>query len=162
MNNFIVQVGQFLIVVYYRVSSKAIIDSESETILLKDGRYCFAYSHDATETEPYAVQEFIDITVDGVTVAGTKKGTQNGPDMTNGYEGTLMGTLDNDIITGVFSYIIEGSANKEGEIYKIKKDHSGIEKVRYPLSEGKGILFPDTTKEYKTLLYSQVECALKI
>ena len=103
-----------------------------QNISLVDGRQCYTYSHEATKSEPYAVNEFLDITIDGVKVEGTKKGTQNGPDMTNGYAGTVIGTLDDDTITDVFSYVIEGSANKEKEIYKT--DKTGIYKLRYPLT----------------------------
>ena len=48
--------------------------------------------------------------------------------------------------------------NKEAEIYKNRDDQIGIEKLRYPLIEKKGILVPDTTKEYKKLLYARVGC----
>ena len=125
-------------------------------ISLKDGRQCYTYNHEATPDAPYTVNEFIDITISGNNVTGNKTGTQSGPDMTNGYSGTLVGTLDKNRITDVFSYIIEGSHNKEQEIYKAGK--TGIEKLRYPLIEQAGILVPDTTKEFTTMLYARVGC----
>ena len=125
---------------------------------LKNGRQCYAYNHEATKTEPYTVNEFIDMTVSGIKVNGTKKGNQKGPDMTNGYTGTLSGSLNADKINLIFSYIIEGSANKEKEIYQVKKDLTGIEKLRYPLIEKLGMLVPDTSKEFKTMLYARVGC----
>jgi hypothetical protein len=125
-------------------------------IVLKDGRQCYTYNHEATATEPYTVNEFIDINIKGSTVTGTKTGTQKGPDMTNGYSGTITGTLANNTITDVFSYVIEGSPNKEKEIYKAGL--TGIEKLRYPLVPSGKMLIPDLTKEYTTMLYAQVGC----
>ncbi len=128
------------------------------TATLEDGRQCYTYSHDATTTEPYAVSEFIDITVHGATVTGTKTGTQKGPDMTNGYTGTLAGTVTDDILDDTFSYTIEGSHNQEKEIYNIRADKIGIEKLRYPLIDQGKMLVPDTTKNFTTLLYARVGC----
>ena len=126
--------------------------------ILKDGQQCYTYSHEATKTEPYTVSEFINLMVNGKIVTGTKKGSQNGPDMTNGYTGTITGTTDGNVINDVFSYIIEGSPNKEAEIYRAREDQIGIEKLRYPLIEKNKMLVPDTTKEFKTMLYARVIC----
>ena len=126
-------------------------------LTLVDGRQCYAYSHEATADAPYTTNEFLDITINGTQVTGTKKGTQNGPDMTNGYTGTIVGTLANNTITDVFSYVIEGSSNKEQEIYRANQ--TGVEKLRYPLVEKGGILVPDTTQEPpQVLLYPRVGC----
>lgn len=121
-----------------------------------EGKYCYTYHQVATSTAPYAVDEFINITVADDVVNGTKKGTQAGPDMTNGYEGSLKGTLDKDTMDVIFSYVVEGSANKEKEIYVVKEDR--LQKLRYPLMEQNKILVPDTTKEYKTLDYMKTDC----
>jgi hypothetical protein len=126
--------------------------------ILKDGRQCYTFNHEATTTEPYTVNEFLDISISGAKVTGIKSGTQKGPDMTNGYNGTIVGTLNNDMINDVFSYTIEGSSNKEAEIYRSRADQIGIEKMRYPLIEKGGILVPDTTKEFTALLYARVGC----
>jgi len=126
--------------------------------ILKDGRQCYTFNHEATATEPYTVNEFLDISISGTKVTGTKKGTQKGPDMTNGYSGTIMGTLNNDTINDVFSYTVEGSSNKEAEIYRSREDQIGIEKLRYPLIEKSGILVPDITKGFSALLYARVGC----
>jgi len=125
-------------------------------ISLVDGRQCYVYNHEATVDAPYTVTEFIDMTISGVKVVGSKKGTQSGPDMTNGYSGEIVGTLNNNTITDIFSYTIEGSKNKEKEIYRTSK--AGIEKLRYPLIEEKGTLVPDITKEFAILLYARVGC----
>lgn len=131
-------------------------EESQPNIKLVDGEQCYTYSHDATATEPYATTEFIDMNIAGTKVTGTKRGTQKGPDMTNGYTGTMLGTLDGDTITSIFSYIIEGSKNKEKEVYQASK--TGIDKLRYQLIEQGGILVPDTSKEYKALHYSRVGC----
>jgi len=127
-----------------------------KNISLVDGRQCYTYSREATPDAPYTVSEFIDLTITGREVQGTKKGTQSGPDMTNGYEGTLVGSVDKDMMTVTFAYTVEGSKNKEKEIYRAGK--TGIEKMRYPLLEGKGILIPDTTKEFSIINYARVGC----
>lgn len=130
----------------------------SSKVYIENGRQCYTYNHEATKAEPYTVNEFIDITVKGNLINGTKTGSQNGPDMTNGYNGIISGTINKDTINDTFSYIIDGSKGKEEEIYKTKEDLIGIEKMRYPLIEHNGILVPDTTKEYKTMLYARVGC----
>ena len=76
--------------------------------------------------------------------------------MTNGYTGTIQGTLKDETITTIFSYIIEGSKNKEKEIYKASK--TGIDKLQYQLIEQGGMLVPDMIKEYETLHYARVGC----
>ena len=125
---------------------------------LSDGQQCYVYDHEATKDEPYTTHEFINITVSGKKIQGIKDGTQKGPDMTNGYTGTLTGKVNDNIIDVLFSYTIEGSKNQGKELYSVREDQLGIEKLRYPLVEKNGILVPDITKEFKTLLYSRVGC----
>jgi hypothetical protein len=135
----------------------AIVQPEEQSNLtLKEGRQCYAYSIEPTANAPYKVSEFLDITIKGEKVEGSKKGTQSGPDMTNGYNGSITGTLKDNMISGVFAYTIEGSKNKEKEIYHTSK--VGLEKLRYPLIEQKGVLVPDTTKEYTTMSYARIVC----
>ena len=134
-----------------------VIPVPQKNISLTNGRQCYTYSHEGTTDEPYTVNEFIDMMIQGTKVTGTKKGTQSGPDMTNGYTGTITGILNNNTITSVYSYIVEGSANREQEIYKASK--TGIEKLHYPLVEKSGMLVPDTTKEFNILLYARVGCS---
>jgi len=141
------------------VISQAIINLTPEEIatIKIQGKTCYAYHQEATLDAPYAVDEYINITITGNNITGIKKGTQSGPDMTNGYTGTLKGTVDKTTISTVFSYTIEGSNNSEKEIYNIVSN--GLEKLRYPLKEEEGTLVPDTTKEYKTLSYNTIDCA---
>ena len=121
-----------------------------------EGRKCYAYSHAATADAPYAVNEWLDITISGDKVTGTKSGTQKGPDMTNGYQGTISGSVVGGIMNAVFAYTVEGSANKEQEIYHASAD--GLEKYRYPLLEQGGMLVPDQTKDYTKLNYVHTDC----
>ncbi|MBY0376899.1 hypothetical protein K2P96_02915 [Patescibacteria group bacterium] len=109
------------------------------------GRQCFAYHQIATADAPYNVDEYIDINTNGSEVTGTKKGTQSGPDMTNGYVGGISGAVTNEVLTDVYSYVIESSSNKEKEEYKITS--AGLVKQRYPLKEEGGILVPDKTQK---------------
>lgn len=138
------------------IDDKSVLLPSQENISLIDGRQCYTYSHEATKTEPYKVSEFIDITIKGESVIGTKNGTQSGPDLTNGYTGSIIGTLNKDIITAILSYTVEGSKGKEKEIYRANK--TGIEKLRYQLIEEKGVLVPDMSKEFNLINYYRVEC----
>lgn len=133
-----------------------VIPEVQPNLVLQDGRQCYTHNQDATTAEPYATTEFIDVTISGTKVTGTKKGTQSGPGMTNGYEGGFVGELYANTITGLFSYTIEGSKGIEKEIYRTNK--TGIEKLRYPLVEEKGTLIPDTTKEFNVVRYARVGC----
>jgi hypothetical protein len=128
-----------------------------QPVTLTDGRQCYTYSHDATTGEPYTTSEFIDITISGNKVLGTKTGNQAGPDMTNGYTGTITGTLADNKISDAYAYTVEGSKNTEHEIYQAGL--TGIDKLRYPLIDKfKAGLFPDTSKSYTIQHYSRVEC----
>lgn len=125
--------------------------------VISKSRSCYAYHQVATKTEHYAVDEYLDLVFENGKVTGTKQGNQNGPDMNNGYIGSISGTVTGDMITSVFDYMIEGSNNREQEIYK--KTEIGLEKLRYPLIQGKGMLIPDTTKEFKAMNYSLIDCS---
>lgn len=149
-------IGVYFFIYVKPVPTLNVFDDKNKVLELKDGQQCYTFSHEATAEEPYTVNEFLDITISGKTVTGTKSGTQSGPDMTNGYVGSIVGTLDNNTITDVFSYMVEGAHNKEKEIYRANQ--TGIEKMRYPLLEEKGILVPDITKEFQILKYSRVGC----
>lgn len=120
------------------------------------GRQCFQYDQVATKDAPYTVNETIDITADGDKITGTKVGNQSGPDMTNGYTGTITGMIKDNIITSVFTYTIEGSKNQEQEEYEATR--TGLIKHRYPLKEVGKMLVPDTTGTVKNLTYIRVEC----
>ena len=130
-----------------------------DTKYFSDGRQCYSYSHTATKTEPYTTSELIDITVLGNSVTGTITGNQAGPDMTNGYTGTLVGTIQGDTINSVFKYVIEGSSGQERQIYKMMPGHIGIEKLRYPLIMESGMQVPDTTQSVTLIQYSRVGCS---
>jgi len=129
-----------------------------EDIVLEpiDGKYCFTYSHSATEMEPYKVVENISLEINGDKVSGTKDGTQAGPDMTNGYEGSIEGSIVEGAVEAVFSYEIEGSQGRELEMYEFNGD--SLTKLRYPLKEGNGMLIPDKEGEYKSIYYYKVNC----
>jgi len=121
-----------------------------------EGTRCYAYHQEATKDAPYKVDEYINMTIAGSVVTGTKSGTQSGPDMTNGYIGTLKGSLNDDIIDLIFAYTIEGSQNNEEEIYKIVP--TGLNKLRYQLKEEGGILVPDMAGEPRIISYNKADC----
>ncbi|MDQ3075933.1 MAG: META domain-containing protein [bacterium] len=136
-----------------------LVEATQSNISLKDGKQCFFYSHEATTAEPYNVTDFLTIEIAGNAVTGKKTGTQTGPGVSNGYQGSLVGTLEKNIITAILSYVVEGSQGKEKEIYKAGK--IGIEKLRYPLLEESGMLVPDLKKGYQTLNYIKVDCPVE-
>lgn len=125
---------------------------------LVDGKYCFNYSKDATSTEPYKVKENIILEINGNKVSGTKSGTQNGPDMNNGYTGNLDGTRNVNSLELVYSYIIEGSKNKELEVYEFT--NGKLLKNRWPLVEKDGMLIPNKTGEPKIIPYTRINCSI--
>ena len=156
-------IGGVILFMHYKqiqsaITPVAVPAVPTQVSLLKDGRQCYTYDHEATPDAPYTVHEFIDMTVSGTAITGTKTGTQVGPDMTNGYSGTITGTVANNMISDVFSYTVEGSKNKEEEIYRVRPDQIGIEKLRYPLIEQGDMLVPDTTKDSTVVLYARVGC----
>lgn len=122
-----------------------------------DGAYCFSFSRAATATEPFAVSETVSLTIAGDTVTGTKTGTQHGPGMSNGYQGTLSGTISGNTIEAVFSYVVEGAANKELEVYAFDKDM--LTKLRWALKEERGMLVPDRSAEPVRIVYGAEKCA---
>jgi hypothetical protein len=133
----------------------------TDVVTIPTGNVCFEYHQAATDGAPYIVNEYLNMNISGTTVTGSKKGDQAGPDMTNGYEGTIMGTIAGDKATVNYVYTVEGSKNTEQEIYKFTK--TGIDKLQYPLIDKyKDGLVPDTTKEYKLRSYRAVDCAQPI
>lgn len=131
-------------------------DREPDTFVISNGSYCFARSQVASVDAPYSVTENIKIDISGNSVTGRKSGTQSGPDMTNGYEGTLTGTRAEDILRLVFAYTIEGSKNSEKEIYVLGEDT--LTKKRYALKEEGGMLVPDMQGEPVDVVYTSKPC----
>ncbi len=123
------------------------------------GKNCFEYDQIATTEAPYSVNEKVEIVILGnKVVMGTKSGNQSGPDMTNGYEGTLTGKLEGDVLNVVYSYKIEGSDQKEKEIYKVTSD--SIVKQRYVLEDVAGVLTLDTTSTVREMVYKKIDCGV--
>ncbi len=122
---------------------------------------CFGRIQEATPTAPYHVEEHIVLTIDGTSVTGTKRGTQAGPDMTNGYEGTLSGSKLDTTLELVYAYTIEGSTGKELELYTFGTNE--LVKKRWVLTEekrnGSTILVPDHKGEPTLITYTKEVCA---
>lgn len=128
----------------------------AEDKVVADGEYCFARVQEATESEPYMVEEYIDLVMSGSMVTGTQSGVQSGPDMTNGYQGDLLGTRTGNDLKLVFDYEIEGSHGQELELFSLVGDD--LHKHRYALKEENGVLVPDLTTDPKTLVYTPEAC----
>lgn len=124
------------------------------------GQYCYGRSQAATADAPYAVEEHVVLDFDGVKVTGSKSGTQNGPDMTNGYQGTLAGaTLDREMEL-TYEYTVEGAHQRELEVYTM--DGGNLVKNRWALVEqkinGQDILVPDYVGEPSLITYAPEAC----
>jgi hypothetical protein len=117
---------------------------------------CFNRSVPGTTEAPYAVEENIKLVIDGEKVEGEKSGMQSGPDMTNGYFGTLKGTYVGGKLELLYDYTVEGSEQAEKEIY-VFRDNDLI-KRRYPLIERKDMLVPDETNVYEEQVYESAYC----
>jgi hypothetical protein len=128
------------------------------------GMQCFSRIQKATDTAPYNVEEYVVLNFDGIKITGTKRGTQAGPDMTNGYTGTLEGAkIINENIEEIeltYSYVVEGSKNRELEVYTLDKNN--LIKKRWLLVDrkinGVSILVPDYVGEPSLISYSSTEC----
>ena len=126
-------------------------------IAYADGRMCYAYHQEGTKDAPAAVDEYIDITATNALVKGTKKGYSKGPDMWDPYRGIISGNRSGDMINSIYNYTVEGSKGSESEIYQYID--GGIQKLRYPLMDKKGILTPDTSKPFSTINYKTIDCS---
>lgn len=125
-------------------------------VLFAQGPYCFTYSHDASDDAPYTVSEYLSYTRSRDRIIGTKEGTQAGPDMTNGYRGSFEGTLTSEGFSGVYTYTVEGSTQKEEEDYVLTD--TALSQIRYPLHEKDGVLVPDRTQKISVKEYSRTPC----
>lgn len=129
----------------------------SRSLATDEGTFCFIRGQIATETAPYSSTEHIVITRTGNSIFGTKSGIQSGPGVSNGFTGTLDGMIDNDIITVVFAYTVEGSTGKEQEEYRATT--TDLVKRHFQLKDAKGMQIPDTTQpERDPLVYTPEPC----
>lgn len=130
---------------------------ENEQSEIVQGQYCFSRFQQATESAPYQVEEHIVLNIlDGI-VTGTKQGTQSGPDMTNGYQGNLDGTIKENVIEAVYAFTIEGSENKELEVYEMQND--SLVKMRWVLVDDGTMLVPDRTTDPAMIPYMTERCS---
>ena len=124
------------------------------------GQYCFVRIQQATETAPYSSEEHVVLSFNGAQVIGTKKGTQVGPDMSNGFEGKLSGTTIDNEMELTYSYTVEGSKGKELEVYTFSDKN--LIKKRWVLEDkkinGENILVPDYVGEPTLYTYTPETC----
>ena len=134
---------------------------EDKVIMIPSvGKYCYVRKQEATTEAPYSAEEHITLNYDGRKVSGVKTGTQAGPDMTNGYEGTLEGLNMDGEMELTYAYTVEGSQNRELEIYAYIDGK--LTKKRWPLKEVKindhKILAPTYAGEPTLMTYETEEC----
>lgn len=127
---------------------------------IEDGKYCFYRKQLATEAEPYSAEESIVLNILNNIVKGTKTGVQSGPGVSNGFQGSLTGTVENGEIEVVYAYTVEGSNGKETEIYTL--EGQDLIKLRYRLIDDfTGHLTPDRTGEPTKIIYSKSNCEVE-
>lgn len=132
-------------------------EPKSPSLATDEGTFCFIRGQIAIETAPYASTEHIIMTRTGNVIFGTKSGIQSGSGMSNGYTGTLEGSINDNAITSIFSYTIEGSQGKEQEEYRVT--NTELIKHHYQLKDVKGIQVPDVTQpERDPLIYTPEPC----
>ena len=134
-------------------TSEEVVETEN---IITNGKFCFSRTQIATEEAPYSAEEYIELNINENMVSGTKNGNQVGPGVSNGYEGTLSGEIVNEVIGVIFSYVIEGSAQKEKEEYILRG--GDLIKQRYPLVEENDILVPDKDGEMSEIVYESAVC----
>ncbi len=136
---------------------ESVKEKTTKEIVPEISSLCYVYKSQKSPVNPYAVTEYVQLNMGGTTVSGWKFGTQDGPDMQNGYEGTLSGTKIGNLISAVFSYTIEGSAQKEQEEYVVSEN--ALIKNRYQLEEKAGILVPKKeTGIVSEITYASIPC----
>ncbi len=131
-----------------------------KTTNLPDGKFCFYKKQEATVEEPYEVEESIVLNIQNNIITGEKTGIQKGPDMYNGYSGTLEGFYNNNELELTFAYEIEGSQGREIEIYKLENET--LQKLRWPLSiNDEGYLVPSRVGDPKIITYTKSNCEIE-
>lgn len=131
------------------------------TIAFAESRaYCFGRVQEATKDAPYRVEEHMKLTRVRGEITGTKSGTQAGPDMTNGFTGTMTGVAKDGYLQFTYAYTIDGSKQKELEVYLI--DDSDLIKQRYTLDDavkdGEHILIPNLKSTPTLITYTSEPC----
>jgi hypothetical protein len=139
-----------------KVTQVQVDKAKNTETLLKDGKYCYSRLQEATTASPYKVKENVILNIKGDIVTGTKTGTQSGPDMTNGYYGDLKGTVRGNTLELLYSYTVEGSNNKELEVYEMQ--NNSIVKMRWSLIDKNNVLTPDKIGNPQMILYSEEKC----
>ena len=148
------------------VKAPAIPDPFPTTIttIPTTGAYCFKRDQIATEEAPYSAQEFVVLIFEGTKVTGTKTGTQQGPGVSNGYTGTLEGAVITDDTSSeielTYAYVVEGSANRELEVYAFYdgKIFKKIWRLNESKINGFPILVPDYVGEPALIEYQATSC----
>lgn len=159
----IIAILAFLFIIYLtKTPNKEIVEAPKNppVVEVTEGPYekCYSRATIATTEKPFAVEEYVKLKFDKQKVEGYKFGFQSGPGYSNGYSGTLIGTItDTDILVD-FAYTVEGSKNTEEEVY-LKKEGS-LEKIQYQLLEKGKKLVPDRNKEVNRLLYPAIDCKI--
>ena len=118
--------------------------------------FCFSYNKEPTESMPYSVSEEVTLSLSEESFFGTKRGTQSGPDMTNGYSGEISGVRKGNNLEGIFTYTIEGSFGSERELYTLEQNI--LTKHRYSLVQDGDILMPDMQSEKQDIIYQEMAC----
>jgi hypothetical protein len=147
--------------IFFRPHHEKEPETQSPVATHPTGTFCFNRSQLATPDAPYAVDEKVTLTITGDSVRGNKSGTQSGPDMTNGYEGTLAGVIHGNEMELTYAYTVEGAKNRELEVYTFSPDT--LTKKRWTLADmiqdGEHILVPERdVGEPQNIVYGTAPC----
>jgi hypothetical protein len=138
-------------------TQKNIKTAEEHPTASEPSKICFRYDHISTDTKPYDTSELVYLILDGDSVSGQKFGTQRGPEMWNGYQGTLIGTRMGNDLNLRFDYTIEGANQSEQELYTLSE--TALTKHRYQLIEQDGVLVPDLSTTPFDITYTPIDCS---
>jgi hypothetical protein len=129
-------------------------------IMAESRAYCFGRLQEATADAPYRVEEHMSLTRVRGDITGTKSGTQAGPDMTNGFTGTMTGEAKDGYLQFIYAYTIDGSKQKELEVYRI--NGADLVKQRYTLDlakkDGEEVLIPNLSSTPTLITYTAEAC----
>lgn len=135
-------------------------ETETTSKEISDGKYCFYRKQVATDAEPYSSEESVVLNILNNRVSGTKTGVQSGPGVSNGFKGSLTGSVKDGEVEVVYAYTVEGSNGKEREIYVFEGED--LVKLRYRLIDNfDGELLPDRSEEPKRLIYAKSNCEVE-
>ncbi len=111
-------------------ASQPATEQETEETFSIEGKHCFLMTEtrDTVQLNDGTSMELIDSTIIELNVQGeTVKGILDWrPAEVDGAYGTIDGTIQDDIVKVIYSYIVEGYEGKEEKIFQIREDEIAV------------------------------------